>query len=251
MPDRRLIVIPFSHFCEKARWALQWHRLDFREEGHAPVLHILAARWAGGRRTVPVLVDGERVLADSTDILGYADEHGDPARRLYPEPADGLERVQELEDLFDRRLGPHTRRLAYYHVLKQTELSRATMKADIGTFESFVLSAACPVVTGMMRRALRIDDEGARRSKSRVDEVFSTVEGTLSDGRPYLAGDRFTAADLTFAALADPLILAPESPAPLPALEEVSEPLRRLVESYRAHPAGRFALRLYREMRNA
>src|SRR5690348_3529366 len=50
-----LVTIPFSHFCEKARWALDHARVAYREEGHGPGLHRLATRRAGGRHTVPVL----------------------------------------------------------------------------------------------------------------------------------------------------------------------------------------------------
>lgn len=245
----RLIVIPFSHFCEKARWALERHDVAFREEGHAPVLHILAARRAGGGRTVPVLVDGGRVLADSSDILADADERGDAARRLYPQDPADLAEVQQLEELFDTKLGPHTRRLGYYHLLKYPKLVRKTFRVGVSSFEFGVVRGLYPLVTGLMRRALRIDDEGASRSQARIDSVFDEVDRRLADGRPFLTGDRFSAADLTFAALADPLILAPQSPAPLPALEEVPPPLIRLIESYRARPAGQLALRLYRDER--
>ena len=70
----RLITIPISHFCEKARWALQRAGVAYVEQPHLQMIHVLAARRAGGGRTVPVFVsqDGQ-VLADSTDILRWAD----------------------------------------------------------------------------------------------------------------------------------------------------------------------------------
>ena len=44
----RLITIPISHYCEKARWALERAGLPYREERHVQGIHRLAARRAGG-----------------------------------------------------------------------------------------------------------------------------------------------------------------------------------------------------------
>src|SRR6185295_10774861 len=67
-----LITIPLSHYCEKARWALDRVGLPYREEAHAPLLHRLATRRNDGG-TVPVLVHGGSRLIDSTDILEHVD----------------------------------------------------------------------------------------------------------------------------------------------------------------------------------
>ncbi|HEX3343119.1 MAG TPA: glutathione S-transferase N-terminal domain-containing protein, partial [Polyangiaceae bacterium] len=51
-----LLTIPFSHFCEKARWALDHTRVAYREEGHCPGLHRRAVKLASGKGgSVPVL----------------------------------------------------------------------------------------------------------------------------------------------------------------------------------------------------
>ena len=79
----RLITIPISHFCEKARWALDRAGVEYVEQRHLQVIHVLAARRAGGGRTVPVLVTAEgRVCPESSDILRWADTQVAPERRL-------------------------------------------------------------------------------------------------------------------------------------------------------------------------
>ena len=45
----RLVTIPISHYCEKARWALDRAGMPYREERHVQGIHRLAARRAGGR----------------------------------------------------------------------------------------------------------------------------------------------------------------------------------------------------------
>ena len=52
----RLITIPISHFCEKARWALDRTGVPYREERHVQLVHRLYVRRAGGGTTAPVLV---------------------------------------------------------------------------------------------------------------------------------------------------------------------------------------------------
>src|SRR4029079_2802580 len=80
-----LITIPISHYCEKARWALDRAGVRYRERRHLQVIQWLAGRGAGGGRTAPVLVCGDRVLADSAEIVAEADARAPDARRLYPD----------------------------------------------------------------------------------------------------------------------------------------------------------------------
>ena len=69
----RLITIPISHYCEKARWALERAGIPYREERHVQGIHRVAARRAGGGQTVPVLVTPEGALGESEDILRWVD----------------------------------------------------------------------------------------------------------------------------------------------------------------------------------
>jgi glutathione S-transferase len=101
----------------------------------------------------------------------------------------------------------------------------------------------------LLRRGLRITPESAIRSLDRVREVFDTVGRRLAEGRRYLVGERFTAADLTFAALAAPVLLPRGFGAPLPTLAELPAPILPLIEEMRGTDAGAFAQRLYRDER--
>ena len=111
----------------------------------------------------------------------------------------------------------------------------------------FVLAPAKRVI----RRYLDVTDESVRAAVVRVDEEFDAVAELLSDGRRYLVGDRFSAADLAFAALAAPCIAPPVYGTPLPQPEDMHDEMRAAVLRWRAHPAGAFALRMFAEERPA
>lgn len=244
MPAYRLITLGPSHYCEKARWALTRCRVPFREEAHVPLLHALHTTRSGGRRTVPVLVTDSGTLADSTDILELCDRHVSGA--LYGS-GEVRRESRDLEEYFDEKLGPHTRRLAYFHVLGEKGLMLEAFRASGG--EAAALRIGFSAIRALMRRSMNVNAEGAARSRERSLTIFREVGARLADGRRFLTGDRFTAADVTFAALAAPLVLPPEYGWPLPPLAALSAAMQSEVRHFRDSPAGQLVLRLYREER--
>ena len=242
-----LITIPLSHYCEKARWALDRVALPYREEPHAPLLHRLATRRNDGG-TVPVLVHGSSRFIDSTDILVHADAvcGGD---LLYPRDTALRREVDALEEQFDTQLGPHTRRWAYQQLLPHTKLLRSLWSRETPQLEARLLPVITPLVRRLVRAAYKITPESAQRSLDRVRNVFREVDRHLSDGRRFLTGDCFTAADLTFAALAAPVLFPAECRAVFPALDAVPVPMREEVLRLRNTVAGIFALRLFSQER--
>lgn len=246
----RLVTIPFSHFCEKARWALDRAGVAYQEEPWLPVLHYAGVRSAGGGRTVPVLVDGDVLVPDSTELLEYADAHRragvDP---LFPRDEALAIEVRRWEDRFDKELGPDTRRMAYFYLLQSGPAAVALMRSLVPRWQSLVLSVTFPAARALMRKGMRIDDRGFARSSQRLEALLADVEALLADGRRYLVGDRFTAADLTFASLLCPLLLPAAYQRFSMPLEKAPAGLLSLVTKIRARSSGLFALRLYDEHR--
>lgn len=243
-----LITIPLSHYCEKARWALDRVALPYREEPHAPLLHRIATKRNDGG-SVPVLVHGSSRFIDSTDILVHADAVCG-GNLLYPRDAARRREVDALEEQFDTQLGPHTRRWAYEQLLPHTKLLHSLWSRDAPWLEARLLPVITPLARRLVRAAYKITPESAQRSLDRVRDVFREVDRHLSDGRRFLTGECFTAADLTFAALAAPVLFPTECRAVLPALDAVPVPMREEVLRLRNTVSGRFALRLFSQERS-
>ena len=247
----RLVTIPISHYCEKARWALERAGLVYREEPHVQGIHRLAARRAGGGATVPVLVTPHEVIADSAAILAWVDERTPPEHRLFP--ADPAERrdVEALCRRLDAQLGPTGRRLMYVHMLGQRRLTLRFNNQGVPGWEDRAIRWGWPLVVRLMRRVLEIRPAIEAQDEASVWRELDFVAGLLADGRPYLCGERFGAADLTFAALAAPVVVPPIYGVPLPQPEVMAASTAALVRRAREHPAGRFALTVIDEQRRA
>ncbi len=245
----RLITIGFSHYCEKARWAVDRTELEYREDDHVPLFHWRATLGSGAKRTVPALVMPGRVLKESNDILRFCDEQLAPERRLFPEDVAARAEVEALVADFDRGLGPAIRRWLYFHLLPDRRVASELLTSTGPGWERSVTRTLFPVMRAMMRRGMKVDAAGAARSWQRVAATFDAVDARLADGRRYLVGDRFSAADLTFAALASVLVGPKERGFPVPDAGTRIPAIAAEIAAAKARPCGRFIARIYAEER--
>ena len=245
----RLVTIPVSHYAEKARWALDRAGWAYTEDGHLPVAHVPAVLRAGGKRMVPVLATPHGAVCDSTEILRFVDRGLAAEARLFPVDAALGAEVERWEERFDAELGPATRRWAYAHLLPARAVTIGIMRLNGPALERALAAAAYPLVAAVIRRNYGVDEVRAARSLDRVRALFAEVSAKLADGRRFLVGDRFTAADLTFAALATPVVWPAEHARFLGGVEALPAAMRAVIDELRATPAGAYALRLYAEER--
>ncbi len=245
----KLITMRLSHFCEKARWGLDRAQLPYVEESHVPLVHRLFTRRNEGT-TVPLLVIEGDVLADSSAILAYADRSAGGGV-LYPTDPGARQEAQEWEDYLDRELGPHVRRWLYAELLAQRALMIRLWSAGVPSGEARLAPLVYPLARSLVRKGYRITPEGVERSRLKIEQVFARVTASLADGRAFLVGDDFSAADLTFAALAAPLLLPKQCAAALPPRDSLAPALLEELSQFQDTPAGKFAMRLYERERGA
>lgn len=244
----RLITFAVSHYCEKARWALERLGISLIEERHVPGFHWLFTRPIGGS-SVPVLVTDAGTFTDSTDILHYLDAIAPLRQRLYPVDPPLRREVEKLEDLFDTQLGPSIRCWAYFYLFNYPNLMRKLWCEGVPLYESILFPVVFPHVRDRAIRGYNITADSAASSLNKIRRIFEKVNQLLVDGRSYLVGNCFSSADLSFACFAAPILLPSEYGGKMLDLHEFPEQMAVVHKELRETPAGKFGLRLFREQR--
>jgi glutathione S-transferase len=241
--------IPISHYSEKARWALDYKRLPHRRRGVFGGVHMLAALLLtrGEHFTFPILVVDGEAIGDSTQIIAEL-ERRRPDPPLYPDDPVERRRALDLEDHFDEELGPHIRLLGWHEIARDperlAELSgRFLPPAVRGDPKAAVAAGRYAAAFTSLRYGVK-SEEAAERARQKVVAALDRLEAEL-DGREYLAGDRFSIADLTAAALFYPLVLPPEGPS----LGDPPEAFERWRAPFVERPGGQWVAEIYRRHR--
>jgi glutathione S-transferase len=223
--------------------------MAYREERHVQGIHRLAARRAGGGATVPVLVTPDRVIGESEEILAWVDQRTPAELRLFPSAPAARSEVDRVCVRLGDELGPRGRRLMYVHMLAQRRLALRFNNQGVPRWEDRAIRYGWPLAGRFIGHALGIVPGIENEDEAAVFRELDFVAELLADGRPYLCGERFGAADLTFAAMSASVIFPPLYGVPLPQPDVLPPATAALVERARRHPAGRYALTLVAEHR--
>ena len=241
-----LVTIPISHYCEKARWALDRAGVAYEERRHLPAIHRVAVRRArrlhGARARLPTGRRGRRV--------GRHRRLGRRARRrrrgrVVPEDPELAREARALADDYDERLGPATRLWVYHEMFDHPELVATSMTDGVPGWERQAFRFGHRALAFAIARFLSVDDDNAVEAERTFRAVFAEVDARLADGRRYLVGDAFSIADLTFAALSAPLVAPAEYGVRLPAVDDLPPGMVDVVREHRESRAGRHALAMF------
>jgi glutathione S-transferase len=157
----QLYLHPLSSYCQKAKTAFYEKDVPFETkmlDGSEPVASEFAALWPVGR--FPILVDGERMIFETTIIIEYLDAHYPGAIRLIPRDPDMAIEARMMDRFFDNYLnGPQQR-------IVDIALGRDTAEE-------------APV-------------------RAKLDTAYGALDRLLA-GRTWAAGEEFTLADCSAA----------------------------------------------------
>jgi glutathione S-transferase len=264
----RLITIPVSHYCEKTRWALSRLQIPFVEERHMPPFHRFATRGLAapsgelasqpnlsplnrlvgqtvGGQSVPVLIADRQVWLSSDAILQYADTIAPDDLKLYPIDPQQRQQVDQLVESFDTQLAPAVRLWTYSYIMDRPDLVRSLWCEGVPWYEAMLFPVVFPWMRSNVVQMYDISPASAIAADQTIGQIFAMVDGLLADGRSYLVGDRFSAADLAFAGLAAAMVMPDGYGVKFPAMSQLPEAMADRIQALRGTAAGQFVLRLY------
>ena len=236
----------YSHYNEKARWALDFKRVPHVRRSLLPGAHIPRVLWMTGQKAVPVLVLDGRAIADSTRII-EALERWRPQPALYPPDPGERTRASELEEFFDEELGPHLRRTWFYEIMPDADFT--VNQLTVGRCQSTrrIYRGLYPVVSRVMRADMGINAAGAAAGRAKAEAALDRISAELQPSG-YLVGTAFSVADLTAAALLSPIVMPREFPYPF--ISPLPAPAAKYRASLAQHPAFLWAAEMYRRHRS-
>jgi len=206
----RLYVFTLSHFCEKARWACDRKGLRYRLIPLLPGAHVFTM-WRLGRKShVPLLLHGSRAIQDSSGIIDYLDATYPDAPLTPTDPAAAAE-AREWESWLDRELGETTRRLFYFHALQDSAFLAEEYARGGPGWASWFYALALPTIRRAVAKMYDVTAASAARDLARLNAAFARLDAHFAQRR-YLAGERFSRADLTLASLAAGIFRPVEHP---------------------------------------
>jgi len=199
-PD--LIVLPYSPWSEKARWALDHHRVPYQLHVYMPMLHEpwlrLRTRKFRGRVSVPTLMSDAGVFRDSFDIAREAERIGE-GEKLFP--ADHLDEISSWNDRSDRAL-----RAARVHVIArmgQVPGAEAEGLTFLPRALRSPLRATARTAVNFLRRKYDVEND-LEASQRAMRAELEKLRNALGN-KPYLLDD-LTYADITMAVVLQPIL---------------------------------------------
>jgi len=233
-----LHIFPFSNFCEKAIWTLEYAGIDTNERVHLPGPHARATKGLSGQTAVPILEIGSEILAGSDSIARYAHEKA-PSKEIIPRghKEDILAWQKRLDDI-----GATLRGALFHEILDRPGLAKdiLTSGSKQGFFGGYSLffRAFCPLLRKMLRDELPSAEDARAQCRSVMDAVAEEAEAS-----GYLVGRQFTLADLTAASIFYPVVLPEKA---LGAAYAKSRPeMRQWLSFWEDHPIIPYVERMY------
>ncbi len=191
-----LLHIPYSPWSEKARWALDHHRIEYRTTAYVPMVSeplVKLRLRSAGRVTAPLLFAEGVVLRDSFAIARWADARGSGTRLFRDDDDQAIASWNERSE----RLTAAGRGLVTGRVLASDEALLESAPAPLRTLGSVAVASARMGARFLVRKyALDAQSDGERRDAIRAEA--GALRESLGGKADYVLGT-FSYADVAMA----------------------------------------------------
>lgn len=249
MNSPTLYIFAISHYCEKARWALDRLGIEYALQHLAPGAHVQAAKQLGADgSSLPLLVSSEGVVQGSGEIVDWADSISPTASKRLGVDQSDREACLALEQRLDDIAGVHVRRYYYSEaIVDHPDSVRPMFTRNLAPSDREPLEQNWDLVCRLMTSAMDLGREQREESRRIVEGELRWLDDILADGRSFLLGDRLSRVDITAASLLAPLALPMEHPT-YGALA-VPPRARADLASWADRPSVAWVRKIYREHR--
>lgn len=230
---------------ECGRLILRCHRIAYREQDHLPGWGNLLSILRTGKFDLPVLYGRGLKISTPRAMVEHFDAAAPAERRLIPVAEPQKSEVEADWALFNGGMGAWTAQYAYYHLLKERSLMSRLFAAPLGKVEAKLTRPLYPLVRGVIGLGVKLSPQQAAAAFELIRGAYDKAERKIADGRPFLAGDRLTLADLALASSSAALLLPRGYDAAMPTLQEMPPDLRAGLDELRARPIAPFVQHIY------
>jgi glutathione S-transferase len=242
-----LYVFAISHYCEKARWALDHQRIPYRPHYVMPGLNRSIAKKLGSSGgSLPFLETDTGVVAGSDAILDWAESKATTAELSLA--GDDPKQVRAIEQRLDDIIGIHVRRFYYSDALfSNPNAVRPIFSRDLSLLWRLALTLGWSKIVPRMIQGMNLGPSQGAESKVILAKELDWLDALLGDGRAFLSGGSLSRADITAASLLAPLVIPPKHPSY--ATLKLPDAVAAAVLEWSDRPSLRWVKQIYAEFR--
>jgi len=194
-----LYQFEMSHYSEKVRFILDYKNLPYRKIEVTPGIGQIDLMRMSGQRQVPVLKDGNEVIADSTAIADYLDRQY-PDHPLIPDDPKQKGLCLLIEQWADESIGLNARKAMIGALNRDQAFRKAFLPQTLPDPLRSLVGSVPREVLDVLGLGLGLTPDAIKSAEDALKRDLTALCFILRE-QPYLVGDQPTLADFAVAAL--------------------------------------------------
>lgn len=204
-----LYQFELSHHCEKVRLILDYKGLEYRKIEVTPGVGQVELFQLSGQRQVPVLRDGNQIVADSTAIARYLEQQY-PTPGIFP--ADPKQRglCRLIAAWADQSIALKSRKGLFGSLSQSPEFRSSVLPSRTPDFVKSLVEAVPGELLSVLGLGVGAGPDAVKAANQELEQDLEILSLLLLDS-PYLVAEHPTLADFTVAGLSM-YLKVPEGP---------------------------------------